>query len=135
MRRRIMNKDQNGGNFMIGFFLGGLVGGFIIFLMGTKEGKKIVERLIEKTEIYEEELEEKVEDLQKKGEDLLAQAQEVKEKLSSSIAGGKNKVSESLVTKMDEALTKIEDIQKKGVSLTEEVHKNYFKKNGRSLSS
>lgn len=130
-----MESKENGGNFWVGFFLGGLAGVFIIFLLGTKEGKKLIERFIEKAELYEQDIEDKVESLQKKGEDLLHEAQEVKEKISDSIENGKKDVSETLITKMDQAFTKIEDIQKKGVSLTEEVHRNYFKKDGKTLTS
>lgn len=48
---------------------------------------------------------------------------------------GKKTVSDNLMTKMDETLTNIENIQKKGVALTEEVHRHYFKKNGKPLVS
>jgi len=126
---------ESGGNFWLGFFLGGLVGAFIIFVLGTKEGRKIAEKLVEQAEIYEEELEEKVAKLQKHGENLLEEAKAVKEKVAKEAAGGKKSISNKLVSKMDETLSKIEDIQKKGVELTREVHRNYFKKNGKPLVS
>lgn len=130
-----MGNKENGGNFWFGFFLGGLIGGIIIFLMGTKEGKKLIERLIEKTETYEEELEEKVAKLQKRGEDLLTDVQAVKEKIYRRVDEGKEKVSDILVSKLDDVLTKIEDVQKKGVEITQDMHRNYFKKNGKTLTS
>jgi gas vesicle protein len=126
---------ENSGNFWLGFFLGGVVGAFILFVLGTKEGKKIAEKLIEQAETYEEELEEKVAKLQKHGENLLEEAKAVKEKVTKEVTGGKKSISNKLVSKMDETLTKIEDIQKKGVELTREVHRNYFKKNGKPLVS
>lgn len=129
------NTKEHGGHFWFGLFLGGLVGGFIIFLLGTKEGKKLIERLIEKTEMYEEELEEKIEQLQQKGEDLAQEVQEVKEKVARKVKEEKNKASETVVSKMDAALSKLEDIQKKGVEVTEEFHRNYFKKDGKPLVS
>ncbi len=130
-----MNNDKGSNNFWVGFFLGGLVGAFIIFLMGTKQGKKLADQLMEEAESYEEELEEKVAKLQKKGEEFLAEAKDVKEKIVKEVVDGKKEVTEGLVTKMDEALTKLEDVQKKGVAMTEEVHHHYFKKNGKRLVS
>lgn len=128
------NKN-NSGNFWLGFFLGGLIGAFIIFLLGTKQGKKILEEIVEKAETYEEELEEKISELQKKGEDLLEEAQEVKERVVKEAETGKKAISDSLASKIDLTLSKIEDIQKKGVALTEEVHHHYFKKNGKKLTA
>lgn len=130
-----MNNEKGNNSFWIGFFLGGLVGAFIVFLMGTKQGKKLAEQIFDEVEIYEEELEEKVAKLQKKGEELLEEAQNVKEKMVAEVENRKKIVSDTLVNKMDDALTKIENIQKKGVELTQEVHHNYFKRNGKKLSS
>lgn len=130
-----MNNEKGSNNFWIGFFLGGLVGAFIIFIMGTKQGKKLADRLIEETELYEEELEEKVARLQKKGEELLEEAKDIKDKVIKEVEDGKKDVTDRLATKMDEALTKIEDIQKKGVAITSEVHHHYFKRNGKKLVS
>lgn len=92
--------------------------------MGTKQGKKLADQLMEEAETYEEELEEKVTKLQKKGEELLEEARDVKEKIVKEVVGGKKEVTDHLVTKMDEALTKLE-----------EVHHHYFKKNGKKLAS
>lgn len=129
------NNGQKNDSFWFGFFLGGLVGAFTIFVLGTKEGKKLVEKLLEKSEFYEEELEEKITKLERRGEELLQEAQEVKGQVTQSVESGKRSISDALVTKMDKALTKIEDIQKKGVALTEEVHHRHFKKNGKPLIS
>jgi gas vesicle protein len=127
--------DGKCGNFWLGFFLGGLLGAFVIYLLGTKEGKKTLEKIVDRAELYEEELEEKVAKLQQKGEDLLEEAEEIKEKVIQEVTSSKEKISDQLVSKMDAALTQIEDIQKKGVALTEEVHHHYFKKNGKKLIS
>ena len=131
-----MSSDsQKSGNFWLGFFVGGLAGAFIIFVLGTKKGKKLAEKLIEEVEEHEEGLEQKVSKLQKKGEAFFKEAESVKERISEEIDTKKQIVSDTLVSKMDEALTKIEDIQRKGVGLTEEVHHRYFKKDGKSLTS
>lgn len=131
-----MNEHQcKGGNFWLGFFLGGLVGAFVLFLMGTKEGKKLLARFIEEAESYEEDLEEKVSNLQKKGEALLQEAQEVKNHVIENVEEGKKNISEMLISRLDQALTKIEDVQKQGATITEELHHRYFKKNGKTLAS
>lgn len=129
------NERGGGGNFWLGFFLGGLVGAFIIFVMGTKEGKKIADEILEKGEEYEEDLEQKVAKLHKKGEELLHETESIKERVVKHVEEGKKAVSDSVVIKMDEALSKIEDIGRKGVALTEDLHHHYFKKNGKSLTS
>lgn len=101
-----MSEDKYHGNFWFGFFIGGLVGGFIIFLLGTREGKKLLTKLEEKGELFEEDLERKATDTQA-----------------------------SVINKMDQTLSKIEDIQKQGAALTSEIRHKYFKKNGKTLAS
>ena len=130
-----MSEDKKGDHFLFGFFLGGLVGAFIIFLLGTKEGKKLAEKLHEKGEMFEEDLEEKVANLQKKGEDLVNEASQVRNNMIKRFEEKKESTSESLVSKMDEAFSKLTDLQKKGVEITEDVHQKYFKKNGKPLAS
>lgn len=131
-----MSQENNScGNFWLGFFLGGIIGAFLIFVFGTKEGKKMLEKILERAEDYEEELEEKVAKLQKHGEDLLEEARSVKDKVIKEIEEDKKDISTALITKMDQTLSKIEDIQKKGVELTKEVHHHYFKKNGKPIVS
>lgn len=127
--------NHKGGKFWFGFFLGGLIGAFIIFILGTKEGKKLADKLLEQAEDYEEELEEKVEKLQQRGEALLAETEKVKEKITKEVETGKKAVSQALVSKMDQALTTIEDLGKKGVAITQDVHHRYFRRNGKSLTS
>lgn len=130
-----MNNERKSNNFWVGFFLGGLVGAFIIFFMGTKKGKELTEELLERAQEYEEELEEKVAKLQQKGEEFLKEAQNMKEKVIKEVESGKKTVTENLADKMDVALSKVEDIQKKGVELTSEVRHHYFKRNGKKLVS
>lgn len=130
-----MNEQKNKrGNFLIGFFLGGLLGAFIIFILGTKEGKKILKQLSEKAEILEEELEEKVEKLKEKGEELLEEGERVKEKVVEEVKKRKKSASQVVISKMDKALSKIEGAQKKGIEITKNVHGRHFKKNGKKLA-
>lgn len=129
-----MNNENKGGNFWIGFFLGGLFGAFLIFLWGTKEGKKVAKKLLDQGELFEEEIEEKINKLQENGEALLSQAQVIKERVIKEVIEGKKAVSEQLVEKVDRALSQIEDLQKKGVEVTKDVHHRYFIKNGKKLA-
>lgn len=41
------NNNQNEGKFLSGFLLGLLVGGFVVFLLGTKKGKKLLKAISE----------------------------------------------------------------------------------------
>lgn len=128
-----MNNEHKGGKFWIGFFLGGIFGAVLIFLWGTKEGKKVAKKIIDQGEIFEEEIEEKIGKLQEKGEALLSEAQGVKDRVMREVEEGKKNVSEQLVVKMDKALSQLEDLQQKGVAVTQHVHRRYFKKNGKKL--
>ena len=121
--------------FWLGFILGGLFGAATIFLLGTKEGKKLAKKLLEKTEVFEEELEEKISKLEDSGQDFLKEAQAVKDRIVNDIDKEKKQISTVLASKMNQTLGKIEDIQKKGVELTKEVRHRYFKKNGKTLTS
>lgn len=132
----IQMENKNKGNlFWMGFFLGGLFGAFIILLLGTREGKKFASRLLEKGELFEDDLEQKISQIEKKGEELLEHVENVKEKVVQEVEEGKQTVSDSLISRMDETLTKIENIQKKGAKLTEDVHKRFFRRNGKKLSA
>lgn len=91
-----MENENKPGNFWPGFFLGGLFGAILLFLWGTKEGKKITKLLAEKGELLEEDIENKLSELEDKGEKIVGDVQkqtvkkiaqkivgEVKEKLNS----------------------------------------------------
>ena len=41
------NNNKSNGNFFSGFLLGVLVGGFLVFLLGTKKGKKLLKAISE----------------------------------------------------------------------------------------
>src|SRR3989344_1136804 len=42
-----MNDNKSGNNFFSGFLLGALVGGALVFLVGTKKGKRLLEVISE----------------------------------------------------------------------------------------
>ena len=113
--------------FSLGLFLGGLIGAAIIFILGTKEGKKLAENFVEKTEDFEKDLEVRVKKLRSKGEDLIKDAENIKIKLEKRIQEGKQTTSSILVSKIGESLKKLEEVQRKGISLTQELRDKYLK--------
>ncbi len=42
-----MNNNDSGGNFFNGLLLGALIGGGVVFLLGTKKGKKLLKTITE----------------------------------------------------------------------------------------
>lgn len=60
------NESHQGGNFFQGFLFGAIVGGSIVFLLGTKKGKKLLKTITEEGmdnisnigELVEDEIEE-----------------------------------------------------------------------------
>jgi len=128
------DKDHTNSNFWVGFFLGGIIGAFFIFFLGTKEGKKIVEGLIEKIQNYEDDLEEKATALQKKGHQIIKDTIVVKDKVTEELKDGKKILSSNLSKKINKTLNQIEDVQQKGIEFTKEVQKRVFRKNGKPLA-
>lgn len=62
-----MGNEEKQGNFLAGFFLGGILGAILLFLWGTKEGKNITKLLAEKGELLEEDIEKKIFEFEDKG--------------------------------------------------------------------
>jgi gas vesicle protein len=56
--------------FLIGLFLGGIIGALVIFFLGTKEGKKAGKLIEEKGKEALDDIHEKVGELQQKGKEL-----------------------------------------------------------------
>ena len=113
--------------FWIGFFIGGLVGAAIIFLLGTKEGKKI-EKLIEKKgKLALDDLEEKVDELKEKGEELIKKGEVIKEQVMEQMVDKKEDLTVEATKRLDSALANVEEIQEKGLSTTSNLRKRLFK--------
>lgn len=130
-----MEKENKRGPFFLGFFLGGLFGAILIFIWGTKEGKKIAKQLLEKGNLLEDELKEKIETIKDKGEEFLTEANQVKEKVDRQIAKSKKGVGKKIKKEINSALIKIESIGGKSAQISANIKKNYFKKNGKPLIS
>ncbi|MFH0863489.1 MAG: hypothetical protein V1858_00155 [Candidatus Gottesmanbacteria bacterium] len=119
------NKDSNG--FWLGLLIGGFLGAAMLMLAGSKEGKKIIEQLLEKGENLGEELQEKLEDSGQK-------INEVKEATTTKINEVKEQVGNETIERLDNALAKLEEVQGQAQDATEKIRKRFFTQSGRKLS-
>lgn len=107
------------GRFMLGFFVGGLLGAIVLFFLGTKEGRKAGKLLERKGKDVLTDLEEKLEDLEKKGKEIVKQGEELVE--------GKSELGQEITERLDSALAHIEEIQERGRETTAGLRKKLFK--------
>lgn len=119
------HNEQPDGRFLMGFFLGGIIGALIIFFLGTKEGKKTSKLLERKGKDFLDELQEKVEDLESHGKELVQKGEELKEKVVEEIEEKKEKLTEEASEKIDTALAHIEKIQERGRQTTASLRKKF----------
>lgn len=102
------NEHQNNDwKFMVGFFLGGLIGALIIFFLGTKEGKKVKEQL------------------EDRGRELIKKGEEIKEQVLEKVEEKKEELTDSTKENVDEMLAKIEEIQKQGQAVTANLRRRF----------
>ena len=118
------NQDAS---FWFGLFLGGLIGGVLIYLLGTKEGRKLSDELQGKGEGWLAEVEKKLHDLEKHGGSLVEKGEALKEHILDKAEGAKEHLSDDVVTKVDKALEHIEKLQERGRSTTSQIRKRLFK--------
>jgi gas vesicle protein len=113
--------------FMVGFFVGGLIGAGIMFLMGTKEGKK-VEKMIEKKgqETFGD-IEDQIDELKEKGEELIKKSEVIKDQVLEQLEDKKEDMSVEATKRIDTALAGAVEIQEKGLSATANLRKHLFK--------
>ncbi len=122
-----MNENNRDNKFMIGFFIGGLIGAGLMFLLGTKEGKKL-EKLVEKKgKETLSDLEDKVDELKEKGEELIKKGEMIKEKVLEQVEEKKSDFTHEATKRLDSALASVEEIQEKGLATTSSVRKHLFK--------
>lgn len=125
-----MNKENNTHGdfrFFIGFFIGGLIGAAIIFLLGTKEGRKTGKLLEEKGRDFLDDLHDRIRELEKKGEALVAQGEELKEEVVEHITDKKEELTQTATSKLDDALAQIEKLQEHSLDTTAQLRKRLFK--------
>lgn len=106
--------------FFLGFFIGGLIGAVVIFLLGTKEGKKTGRLLEEKGKDILDDLQDKVGELEKK-------SKEIKEEVVDRLMDKKEELTQSASERLDDALAHIEKMQEQGRETTAQLRKNFFK--------
>jgi len=121
-----MNNDRDN-KFMIGFFIGGLIGAGLMFLMGTKEGKKVEKMIEKKGRETLEDLEDKVGELKEKGEELLKKGEAIKEQVMEQIEEKKDDLTEEASKRLDSALASVVEVQEKGIATTTNLRKRLFK--------
>lgn len=121
------DQHNHDGKFMMGFFLGGILGALIIFFMGTKEGKKAGKLLERKGKDVLGDLEEKLDDLEKKGKEIVKQGEALKEDVVDSISENKAELTQEVTERLDTALAHIEEIQERGRETTAGLRKRLFK--------
>ncbi|MBI4062429.1 YtxH domain-containing protein [Candidatus Gottesmanbacteria bacterium] len=86
--------------FWVGFFVGGLLGAIVLFFMGTREGKKTGEDILD--------------DIRNRLEGVVKEGKEIKKE-----------VIESTSEKIDTALAHIEELQERGRQTTATLRKQF----------
>lgn len=124
-----MSEDhgRSDAKFIVGLFIGGIIGALIIFFLGTKEGKKAGKVLEEKGKEALDDLHGAVDDLQKKGKELVKQGEVIKERLVENLEHSKDELTEVTTEKLESALSKIEELQEQSMTTTAEIRKRFFK--------
>lgn len=113
--------------FLLGFFLGGIIGAITIFLIGTKEGRKTTKILQQKGADFVDELQDKLEDLEEQGKEIVKKGEALKEKVSEQIQEKKEVMTHEAIKQVDSALSHIEELQERGRETTANIRKKLFK--------
>jgi gas vesicle protein len=113
--------------FLLGLFIGGIIGAVIIFFLGTKEGKKTGKLLEEKGKDIVDDISEKVSELEEKGKELIEQTEVIKENVVAEVEEKKEELTQATSEKLDTALAHIEKIQTESAQTTAELRKRLFK--------
>lgn len=118
-------KETNEGNFWLEFIIGSIVGALTVFFLGTKEGKKYIENLIDKIQNSENSSEQNSPKLEPKSKN---------ETVNLQIENVVEKPIKKLPDKITSTFGHLVNIQKKGLTILNADKKNVFKKNGKKLS-
>jgi gas vesicle protein len=113
--------------FLLGFFIGGILGAIIIFLVGTKEGKKTTKILEQKGKDFVDDLEDRLTDLEKQGQELAKKSEEIKEHVVVTLEEKKEAMTTEASSKIDSTLAHIEALQEHGRETTASLRKRLFK--------
>ena len=119
--------ERKDGKFLLGFFVGGLLGALIIFFLGTKEGKKAGKILEDRSRNLLGELEDKLTDFEKKGKDLVREGEQLKDEVVEQLEERREEFTHETTKKLDTALAHIEALQEHGRETTSSLRKRLFK--------
>jgi len=120
-----MSDERPDGRFLLGFFIGGLIGAVIIFFLGTKEGKKAGKLIEKKGRETFDDIEERIGDLEEKGKDLIEKGEAIKDQVIERIEDKTEDVSKEVTQRLDKALEKLEDVQKNSLQTTTKIRKHF----------
>ena len=115
--------------FLVGFFLGGILGALTIFFLGTKEGKKAGKLLKQKGGDVLDVLEAQVEELEQKGKELVKQGEVIKEQVMEKIEEKSEELTGNATKNLDSALAHIEELQEQSRNTTASIRKHLKFKN------
>ena len=126
-----MNDEEkeihHGGSFQIGLFFGGLLGAVIIYLLGTKEGKKLSRDWKNTGDDWIEDIERKLHLLEQKGSEFLEEGKGIKEEIAEKFKDSKEQLTQKAAEEADETLGHIEKLQERGRDTTSSIRKRLFK--------
>ncbi|OGG11663.1 hypothetical protein A2Z00_01635 [Candidatus Gottesmanbacteria bacterium RBG_13_45_10] len=124
-----MSDEGNHGDlrFLMGLFLGGLIGALVIFFLGTKEGRKAGKLLEEKGKDVLDDVEGQLEELEQKGKEIVKQGEKLKDQVVNEIEEKKEVIAQSTAEKLDTALAHIEELQEHGRDTTADLRRRLFK--------
>jgi len=114
------DRRHHGGGYMSGFMMGAIMGAAAVFLLGTKEGKRMAKVMHKKGGKTFKDLEKLVDDIEDKGEKFAQEAKVVTKKLEKQAKSKQKEVT----TKAKKKLTHIKKLQVKGRAAAS----RYFKK-------
>ena len=124
-----MDKENRDHGFFSGLLSGVALGAGLFFLFGTKEGKKVKNRLVKKGKELIDDLPVIVEDLEKQGEEFAQKAEEVKKKLEEKA----KEFSSEAKKKIDASLSQIEKTQERGRKAAASARRRFFVRKGKKL--
>jgi gas vesicle protein len=120
-----MSEERPDGRFLLGFFIGGLIGAVIIFLLGTKEGKKAGKLIERKGKETLDDIEERLEEMEEKGKELIEKGEAIKDQVIERIEDKTHDVSKDVTERLDKALEKLEDVQRGSLQTTAKIRKHF----------
>ena len=118
---------QKDWKFIFGFFVGGFIGAVVIFLLGTKEGRKTKKALEDKGEDLIGGIQERISELESRGKELVEKGESLKDELITQIGEKGEMLTEEASQKIESTLAHIEALQEHGRETTANLRTQLFK--------